>query len=54
MGVDWLYDEVNGGKFIAIAEKALCDKIRGDRGIGFGLVYCQWLQGRLNTSIGMT
>jgi len=34
VGVDWLYDEVNGGKFIATAEKALCDKIRGDRGIG--------------------
>ena len=34
LGVDWIDDEVNGGKFIAIAEKALCDKIRGDRGIG--------------------
>ena len=34
VGVDWLYDKVNGGKFIATAEKALCDKIRGDRGIG--------------------
>jgi hypothetical protein len=34
LGVDWLYDEVNGGKFIATPEKALCDKIRGDRGIG--------------------
>jgi hypothetical protein len=34
LGVDWLYDEVNGGKFIATPEKALCDKIRGDRGVG--------------------
>ena len=34
LGVDWFYDERNGGKFIATPEKALCDKIRGDRGIG--------------------
>lgn len=34
LGVDWLYDESNGGKFIATPEKALCDKIRGDRGVG--------------------
>lgn len=34
LGVDWLYDEVNGGKFIATPEKALCDKIRSDRGVG--------------------
>lgn len=34
LGVDWLYDERNGGKFIATPEKALCDKIRADRGIG--------------------
>ena len=34
LGVDWLYDDVNGGKFIATPEKALCDKIRADRGIG--------------------
>jgi len=34
LGVDWLYDEVNGGKLIATPEKALCDKIRADRGIG--------------------
>ena len=34
LGVDWLYDEVNGGKLIATLEKALCDKIRADRGIG--------------------
>jgi len=34
LGVDWLYDERNGGKFIATPEKALCDKIRGDRGVG--------------------
>ncbi len=34
IGVDWLYDDVDGGKFIATQEKALCDKIRYDRGIG--------------------
>jgi len=34
LGVDWLYDDVNGGKLIATLEKALCDKIRSDRGIG--------------------
>jgi hypothetical protein len=34
LGVDWLYDEQDGGKFIATPEKALCDKIRGDRGVG--------------------
>lgn len=34
IGVDWIYDEKEGGKFIATAEKALCDKIRYDRGIG--------------------
>ena len=34
LGVDWLYDDSNGGKFIATPEKALCDKIRGDRGVG--------------------
>jgi len=34
LGVDWLYDERDGGKFIATIEKALCDKIRGDRGVG--------------------
>ncbi len=34
LGVDWLYDKVNGGKLIATPEKALCDKIRADRGIG--------------------
>jgi len=34
LGVDWLYDDINGGRFIATAEKALCDKIRGDRGVG--------------------
>jgi hypothetical protein len=34
LGVDWLYDERDGGKFIATPEKALCDKIRGDRGVG--------------------
>lgn len=34
IGVDWIYDEKEGGKFIATPEKALCDKIRYDRGIG--------------------
>ena len=34
LGVDWIYDNINGGKLIATAEKALCDKIRSDRGIG--------------------
>ncbi len=34
LGVDWLYDEEYVGRFIATPEKALCDKIRYDRGIG--------------------
>lgn len=34
LGVDWLHDARNGGRFIATPEKALCDKIRYDRGIG--------------------
>jgi hypothetical protein len=34
LGVDWLYDNVHGGKLIATPEKALCDKIRSDRSIG--------------------
>jgi hypothetical protein len=34
VGIDWFYDEDEGGKFIATPEKALCDKIRYDRGIG--------------------
>lgn len=34
IGIDWIYDDINGGKLIATAEKALCDKIRSDRGIG--------------------
>jgi len=34
MGIDWLYDKDNGGKLIATVEKALCDKVRSDRGIG--------------------
>jgi hypothetical protein len=32
--VDWLYDNVHGGKLIATPEKALCDKIRSDRSTG--------------------
>ncbi len=34
LGIDWIYDDVDGGKFIATTEKALCDKIKYDRGIG--------------------
>ena len=34
LGVDWIYDDIEGGKFIATPEKALCDKIKYDRGIG--------------------
>ncbi len=34
IGIDWLYDERYGGRLIATPEKALCDKIRADRGIG--------------------
>lgn len=34
LGIDWLYDDIEGGRFIATPEKALCDKIRYDRGIG--------------------
>ena len=34
LGIDWLYDEQDGGRFIATPEKALCDKVRYDRGIG--------------------
>ncbi len=34
IGVDWIYDKDEGGRFIATPEKALCDKIRYDRGIG--------------------
>ncbi|MDD3603446.1 MAG: hypothetical protein PHZ17_09080 [Sulfurovum sp.] len=34
IGIDWHYNKKDGGKLIATAEKALCDKIRYDRGIG--------------------
>ncbi len=34
LGIDWIYDESDGGRFIATPEKALCDKVRYDRGIG--------------------
>ena len=34
LGIDWIYDDIEGGRFIATAEKALCDKIKYDRGIG--------------------
>lgn len=34
IGVDWHYNEIDGGRLIATPEKALCDTIRYDRGIG--------------------
>ena len=34
LGIDWIYDDIEGGRFIATPEKALCDKIKYDRGIG--------------------
>lgn len=34
IGVDWIDDTIQGGKLIATPEKALCDKIRSDRGMG--------------------
>jgi len=34
LGVDWNYDKTHGGQLLATAEKALCDKIKSDRGIG--------------------
>lgn len=34
IGVDWHYNDSDGGQLIATVEKALCDKIRYDRGIG--------------------
>lgn len=34
IGVDWRYDEKQGGQLIATPEKALCDKVRSDRGTG--------------------
>lgn len=34
LGVDWRYDKIEGGRFIATAEKALCDKIKYTKGIG--------------------
>lgn len=34
LGVDWQFDEVEGGLFIATLEKALCDKIRYEHGLG--------------------
>ena len=34
LGIDWIYDDIEGGRFIATAKKALCDKIKYDRGIG--------------------
>lgn len=34
LGIDWIYDDIEGEKFITTTEKALCDKIKYDRGIG--------------------
>lgn len=34
IGVDWHFNEVEGGLLIATLEKALCDKIRYERGLG--------------------
>ena len=34
IGVDWHYNDKDGGKLIATPEKALCDTVRYDRGIG--------------------
>ncbi len=34
IGIDWLYNEEDGGRMIATPEKALCDKIRSMRGLG--------------------
>lgn len=34
LGVDWSFDPIEGGRFFATAEKALCDKIRYTRGLG--------------------
>ena len=34
LGVDWHFDTIEGERFIATLEKALCDKIRYERGLG--------------------
>ncbi len=34
LGVDWHFDPVDGGILFASVEKALCDKIRYERGLG--------------------
>lgn len=34
LGVDWFFDEAEGGIFMATPEKALCDKIRFEHGLG--------------------
>ncbi|WP_457598272.1 type IV toxin-antitoxin system AbiEi family antitoxin domain-containing protein [Hydrogenimonas sp.] len=34
IGVDWLYNEEDGGRMVATPEKALCDTIRSMRGLG--------------------
>ena len=33
LGLQWLYDEREGGRLIATAEKALCDTLRSKRGL---------------------
>lgn len=34
MGIQWLYDEKEGGRLIATPEKALCDTLRAQKGLG--------------------
>jgi predicted transcriptional regulator of viral defense system len=34
IGINWLYDEKDGGRLIATPEKALCDKVRTDKRTG--------------------
>lgn len=34
LGIQWLYDEKEGGRLIAMPEKALCDTLRAQKGLG--------------------
>jgi predicted transcriptional regulator of viral defense system len=34
LGIQWLYDEKEGGRLIATPEKALCDTLRAKKGLG--------------------
>jgi hypothetical protein len=34
LGLQWLYDDIKGGRLIATPEKALCDTLRNKRGVG--------------------